>query len=360
MCEVDYMNLGLSIPALRGAQGGRDLYVTLPSNSVINTFFPTHIESSDAGPSHQIVAGKVEKIANYIEDKRDGYVLGAITYATDSECEFDEAFPGSQFGVLRLPLNAKLRTIDGQHRREALRTAVEVFSQVSSEHTTLMLYVEPNLERRREMFADMNSPERRAAESRPAPTSDPFESAAISLSTEHPFLSGRVFSNFHRPERGQFGYEMGEVIDALKRLFVGPTGRVKSPFRYDRSLIEQRGWEFFDSLSRSQLGTLVAENTTSVVRWPNALKVLAAVTWKLRFDDLGPRMSDESWTTAIDEVDFAPSGGAWVSSGLSDGTHPMIGAKRPQVIAAVDSLVVEMTERHKPSAETVDETRIPV
>lgn len=341
------MHLGLSIPALRGSQGGRDLYVALPSNSVINTFFPTHIESPQPGGRDHLAADRVDSIATYLEDKRDGYVLGAIAYATDSECEFDEASPGSQFGILRLPLNAKLRTIDGQHRREALRTAVEIFAQISAEHTTLMLYVEPSLERRQEMFADMNGVHRSMDESAKGNVvgADPFESAALRLSSEHPFLSGRVFSSVHRPERGESGYDIGEVIDALKRLFVGPVGRVKSPFRFDSAVVEKRGWAFFDALSKSQRGALITRDASLVVGWPNILKVLAGVAWKLQFDELGARLDASEWMAALDRVDFTPRGSVWTSSGLSDGTGPMIGPKRPQIIAAVDALVLAMTKQ---------------
>jgi DNA sulfur modification protein DndB len=343
MCEVDYLNLGLSIPALRGSQGGRDIYVALPNNGVINTFFPTHIEASDASSAEAIDPDKVNRITDYISGKRDGYVLGAITYATDSDCEFDEVFPGAQFGVLRLPLNAKLRTIDGQHRREALRTAVEVLAEVAAEHTPLVLYVEPSLERRRAMFADMNAP---SAELAPDSTStaDPFETTAIKLSTEHPFLVGRVTSSHRKTPAGRDDYELNEVIDALKRLFVGATGRVKMPARFRATDVEARGAEFFDTLANSQLGRLLHSGEDgSMAEWPPVLKVLAGAAWRLRFDELGPRLNLEQWVDSLDRVDFSSAGATWKTSGMSDGRARRQDVKRPQIIAAVDEIVREMT-----------------
>jgi len=343
MCEIDYLNLGLSIPALRGSQGGRDLYVALPNNSVINTFFPTHIEAVTSAQVDQVDATKAEGIANYISSKKDGYVLGAITYATDSDCEFEEALPGAQFGVLRLPLNAKLRSIDGQHRREALRSAVEVFAQVAADHTPLMLYVEPSLERRREMFADMNGSSASPSTVGNTNADDPFESASVRLSTEHPFLAGRVSSSVRKAVQGQSNYEIHEVVDALKRLFVGATGRVKSPGRYQKKDVDERGLEFFDSLAISQLSSAGSSDPGSVAQWSPVLKVLAAVAWRLRFDALGPRLDKHQWVRALNIVDFRTSGATWVTSGIAEEGKPRLGVKRPQIIAAVEALTLEMT-----------------
>lgn len=342
MCEVDFLNLGLSIPALRGSQGGRDLYVALPNNGVINTFFPTHIEAPNELRSEQLDAEKVARIARYISADRDSYVLGAITYATDSDCQFDEAFPGSQFGVLRLPLNAKLRTIDGQHRREALRSAVEVFAEVASEHTPLMLFVEPSLEKRRQMFADMNSYPSHPAD-RERQSTDPFEAAAIKVSTEHPLLIGRVTTNHRKGVLGKFDYDISDVVDALKRLFVGATGRVKSPARYSESEVLARGLEFFGALAESPFTKGAGDSASSMTEAAPVLKVLAGTAWRLRFDEIGPRLSDDAWKDALSRVDFGANGAVWVNSGMSDGASPTADVKRPHLVAAIESLVGAMT-----------------
>lgn len=348
MCDVDYLNLGLSIPAIRGVQGGRELFVALPNNGVINTFFPTHVEVPDSSGKGFLDVSKVDRIAKYISGKKDGYVLGAIIYATDSDCKFDEALAGSQFGVLRLPLNAKLRTIDGQHRREALRSAVEVLATLAEEHTPLILYVEPSLERRKDMFADINT----TSASDPiesVPGSEPFESAAIRLAREHPFLVGRVKSGHRKSALRQNEYNLGLIVDSLKRLFVGATGRVKISSRYRKSDIEFRGLEFFDSLIDAQIDEHHTQTIGSIAGFAPTLTALAGAAWRLRFDEVGPRVNQKSWVASLRQIDFSVTGLTWLESGLSNGRSPTIAARQPQIIAAIEGLVREMSTQNESS-----------
>lgn len=346
MCDVDEMNLGLSIPVLRGLQGGRDLFVALPSNSVINNFFPSHFEVSDLSESDSSNTNEAAEIAGYISRNQDGYFLGAISYETDSECIFDEATPGSQFGVLRLPLDAQLRTIDGQQRREALRSAAEIFTQVASEHTAVLLYVETTVRRREEIdpspaeFASINSPHLSA---QPA---NPFEVAATKLSTVHPFLLGRVKSSAHKLSSSLEGYELGEIVDALRRLHVGPTGRVRSPMSFETQDIYNRGTQFLSSLERLNGVESDAYEVATVLDWPSVLKILAGLAYCQRFDPLGPKLSEEQWRKALEAVSFDPSSSPWIDCGISDGLNPTPRPKKGRIAAAVATLAHDMSGRH--------------
>lgn len=351
MCEVDYLNLGLSLPALRGNQGGREIYVTLPNNNVINTFFPTHVEGGPGTSQAMLDEGKVGAIESYITDRSDGFVLGAITYATDCECVFEEAVPGAQFGVLRLPLTAKLRSLDGHHRREALRSVVERINNLGNQHTALIIYVEPRLDRRRLMFADLNRPRStngpiaadrapliasRASKTR----SDPFRVAADALAQSHPFLVDRVDLITRQGKRRQHEFDLADIERSLKRLAVGPAGRVKHPERFNGDVILERGGMLFDALLHADSDA--THGTDTVLRWPLTLPVAAGATWVLSNADAERPLSAVAASKALGEIDYSPTGPIWTRSGLSDGQHPKDGAGQRGVTAAVDLLVHEV------------------
>lgn len=349
MCDVDYLHLGLSLPALRGTQGGRPMYVALPSNNVINTFFPTHIEGSANDPGGHVDNRKVDAIACYIEGKSDSFVLGSIAYATDSECHFEEAVPGAQFGVLRLPLNAKLRSLDGHHRREALRTVVEKLNSVGNQHTALLLYVEPRLERRRAMFDDLNRPSPRELVSDHVAshdTEDPFRVAAETLVRTHPFLVGRVDTARRQGKRREQDFDLKAVIDFLKRLTVGPRGRVKHPQRFAALDLQRRGGLVLEALAEA----VRTDGDAAALRWPSALKVVGGAVWVLTDASSHHQLPLDQVARALTSCDFSAAGTIWRESGLVEGPLHIGRQRAENILAAVDLMVQQLLAAVLPEA----------
>lgn len=342
LADFDFSQTGLALPALRGVQGHRTLYVTLPSNGILRRFFPIDLEAAEDRSQRALDPKHARDIADYVTGNQDSYALGAITYALDTPGIFREASPGTGVGILNLPLDARLRSIDGQHRREGLRLASEVLPLVEDEYTALLLYVEPDLVRRRQMFSDMNNTARRVSRAVNVAfdSRDPFARAANHVSELHPFLAGRVEKQSSRVAPGsQKLYTLGALHDALKRLHVGPTGRVKDPFKYEfNDIIERADW-FFNALSAShpELNQVPIADETLLTS-STTLRVIAGACWRLTYDEAGPKISRSRFERGLAEVDFSPRSGSWIAVGFVSAGRNTPNARSQEVLAATDTL----------------------
>ncbi len=320
---------GLALPALRGQQGNRTMYLVLPSNNVLNTFFTTEMEPVDDRSQRPLDPKHAARIGQYIVGNPQDYLLGAITYAVDVEGTFDEAAPGAGIGVLHLPLTARLRSVDGQHRRRGIKEAIDVVSAIGEQHTALLIYVEPALFKRKQMFSDMNNTARVvpkainvAYDSR-----DPFARAVNALAGEHPLLVGRLETEAARVRPGTDAlYTLGAVHDAAKRLFVGQDGRIREPGRYDEREIYRRTAEFLDLLQKARpefaaatdAEALDALRTTTILFSSTTLRVIAGAVHELMWKRPGDT-DDETLGDLVgplSAVDFDPGAPVWRDAGL--------------------------------------------
>ncbi len=63
---------GLSLPALRGQQGGRTFYQCMVPNSVLNNFFPVNMEPATDRSQRTIDPKHAKEIADYLVENGDG------------------------------------------------------------------------------------------------------------------------------------------------------------------------------------------------------------------------------------------------------------------------------------------------
>jgi DGQHR domain-containing protein len=345
-----FQQSGLSLPALRGRQGSRTLYLTLPSNSILNNYFPIDIEPSEDRSQRGLDPNHARQISQYITSNPDEYALGAITYAVDSDGTFTEVEEGSNIGLLRLPLDAKLRSIDGQHRREGIRLAIDTLKDLASHSTALLIYVEHDLAKRRQMFSDMNNTARKVSKALNVSydTRDPFARVAGNLADSHPLLVNRVDREGSRVQPGAGNlFTLASIHDALKRLFVGPSGRVKDSGRYDEVEIKARGSMFFDAIlsARPELGpgTLPDEveetRSRSILLSSTTLRVVASAFWSAS-ETLNITLTQlrEPFTSILSQVDFGPSAEIWVDSGFVSPGRATPNARSQEMKAASDAL----------------------
>jgi len=248
------MSYGLSVPALRGHQGDRTYYQCMVPNSVLNNFFPVNMEP-EADRSQRTVDPKhAQDIADYLIDNSDDYVLGAIVYSMDQEGEFTPQV-GNDIGVLTIPMDANMRSLDGQHRRHGLKKAIDEEPSLADDSTSILIYVEPDLLRRRQMFSDMNATPKVVAKALNVSfdTRDPFALAAVKLSNQHTLLKGHIEMQAARVKSTTANYfSLAGVYDALKRVKFGsvlPRGRQP---KYDEDDLYQLGSDFFDVLAASR------------------------------------------------------------------------------------------------------------
>lgn len=248
-------SFGLSVPALRGHQGDRLYYQCMVPNSVLNNFFPVNMEPEADRSQRTIDPKHSQEIAEYVVDNAESYLLGAITYAMDKVGDFKSSEIDENLGTLTIPMDANMRSLDGQHRRQGLKLAIDQDDNIAQDTTSILIYVEPDLMKRRQMFSDMNATPKVVAKALNVSfdTRDPFALAAVKLAEEHPLLQGHVEMQAARVRAASTDYfSLAGVYDSVKRIQLGivlPRGRQP---KYDPAAIYELGSQFFDLLSESR------------------------------------------------------------------------------------------------------------
>lgn len=348
---MKYMSDGeVSFPALKGKQGGRTMYFILPGNGTLNNIVPPDMEPDADRSQRAFDPAHAKAIAGYIVTNQAEYVLGALTYGCDQDGRWEPVEEGAPFGLLHLPLNAKLRSIDGQHRRRGLKEAIDAADWVLGDNTAVLIYVEADVEKRKQMFSDMNWTVRRVSKSVNVAfnSRDPFARAVTRLMDGHPLLEGHVETERASISKGSYNlFTLGALYDTLKRLQVGPDGKVGSKTVIDEEDIYDEGESFFNLLfeNRPEFKTVIRDpekteemRKSSLLMNGTTLKMLAgAVQWATR--KRGRNMADLA--KPIRDLDFSPAAAIWQKSGfVAPGmTTPM---SRNQEVRATAAAVLEL------------------
>lgn len=344
-------DLGFRIPALRGRQGDRTMYLCLPTHDVLNTFFTTDMEPVEDRSQRALIPKHASAIGDYVTDNPDSYVLGAITYAVDVPGDF-EAFGGEgDNGILHLPLTARLRSIDGQHRRRGLKDAIDVLPELARQHTALLLYVEDDLTARRQMFSDMNWTPRKVSNSLNVAfdNRDPFARATRHLTETHPLLVGRVEEQGSRVRRGSLCFfTLGAVYESLRRLAVGPTGRVRDFRQFPEEELLRRGGEFFDLLHKSRSEFEQARTAAEMEELRQQSILFSSTTLKALSGAVHLCMPEdpaalEAWSAVelvqqLSAVDLDPRADVWLRTGFVSPGKATPNARAQEVLAATRAL----------------------
>ena len=153
-------NFEYVFPAIRGLQAHREYYVTQFPLGMISRVLS--FDDSDLPPEMRaqrvLNSQRVPEMAEYILKNRDDYIFSAITASVDADVEF-ETIDGSKsdaLGTLKIPMTARFVVNDGQHRRAAIKEALERDPSLRQETVALVLFLDRGLERSQQMFADLN------------------------------------------------------------------------------------------------------------------------------------------------------------------------------------------------------------
>lgn len=251
---------GIHIEALRGRQGDREMFLLLVTNNVLLRNFAAEAEVADHGERVQRTLDKrhYQDIVTYLTENPGDYVLGAMTYATDmvGDADFVPSRPGSNIGTLILPMNAKLRCLDGQHRRAAIALAVAEDDELGDDYSAVVLYVEDDYTSRRQMFSDMNATPKVVSKALNITfdTRDPYARAAQDLAAKHPMLVDVVELEKARINAGDAKiFSLNGVYDGLKRFDLGmvlPRGR--SPKEKSDEELFGIGTKLFDVITSAR------------------------------------------------------------------------------------------------------------
>ncbi len=344
------MSYGLSVPALRGRQGDRVYYQCMVPNSVLNNFFPVNMEPEVDRSQRTIDPKHAQEIADYLVENSDTYVLGAIVYSMDQEGEFSPV--DGDIGTLTIPMGANMRSLDGQHRRQGLKRAIDEDPDIAHDSTSILIYVEPDLLKRRQMFSDMNATPKIVAKALNVSfdTRDPFALAAVKLAEKHVLLKGHVEMQAARVKNGTADYfSLAGVYDAVKRVKLGsvlPRGRQP---KYDPVELYQLGSEFFDVLSESRpefaeaaqigedytgsdlVGEMKAMREKSIVFSTTTLRAIAGAVHDV-IELVG--YDKQFLVNGLAAIDFSPSARMFQECGFVSPGKSTPNARNQEVLAA--------------------------
>lgn len=233
----------LIAPAQRFTQGGRDVYSFILDLPEVDRLLPVRVEdrigmAEDA--NRPLTLSHVKEIQGYLE-KQGKWVFGTLLLGIDpAEVEFrpwQEDDRAVVAGQLRIRDGGALKIFDGQHRRHAIKDALESLKQsrrnsrlasLNGESLPIMLYAESSIDALRQMFVD-------ASKTKPIERNavaqfdwrNAFNSAADMLLGISEFLGGRVEMQRATVTRNSTDIiTINQLSETLKILDVGVNGRV--------------------------------------------------------------------------------------------------------------------------------------
>lgn len=365
---------GVHIPALKGKQGDRDMYLLSVKNTMLLRNFSADAEpmdSSDKKSQRSLDPRHAGDIVTYMTENTEDYVLGAVTYAidvVDGSQHFIELQEGSGVGFLVLPLDAELRCLDGQHRRRAIKEAADEDPRFLDDYTAVVLYVEDDYMRRRQMFSDMNSTPKVVAKALNVSfdSRDPYAMAALQLADQHPMLAGVIEKEKARiTARSTAIFSLAGVYDGLKRYVLGTTlPRGRSPRDKETDELVALGTKFFDTLSAARpefgtvaeqvrqlnaedgdpkaLGTYMSEQRkATILLSTTTLRVIAgAMHEAMKRDD---EDDPNRYADALRAVDFTPTSRLFTQADFIGSTGTP-NARNQEVMAATRALTKVLTK----------------
>jgi DNA sulfur modification protein DndB len=148
----------LSFAAIRGIQANRVYYTAMWSYGLMSkiTIFDDPETDAFSTIQRKLNEGRIPEMKDYILKNRDTYVFSAITASIDKDVDFMPSSPGSNTGILTIPMDAKFVVNDGQHRRKAIMEALREDPSLAEETISVVFFVNVGTKRSQQMFADLN------------------------------------------------------------------------------------------------------------------------------------------------------------------------------------------------------------
>ena len=147
--------------ALRGMQATREYFVAMCPLKLIPKIFLFDEEEipPELKAQRSLNRARVPEIAQYLIDNPKEYVFSSITASIDGEVNFnsfDRSGMHKDLGQLIVPMTARFIINDGQHRRAAIEEALKERPELGDETISVVLFLDNQLSRSQQMFADLN------------------------------------------------------------------------------------------------------------------------------------------------------------------------------------------------------------
>lgn len=152
---------GYVFPAIRGIQAGREYYVSMCPLRLLNKIFSYDEEEvrPEMRAQRTLNRARIPEMSRYVSENRKGYVFSAITASIDGDFSFEpmgESAEARKLGSLHVSMDARFLINDGQHRRAAIKHALEDTPELGDETIAVVFFLDRGLKRSQQMFADLN------------------------------------------------------------------------------------------------------------------------------------------------------------------------------------------------------------
>lgn len=157
----DAMNgaFGFQFPAAAGIQNKKQFFTAMiPYRALVRLFvFDDELLPPECRAQRELNSKRAEKIADYISENPDSYVLPALTASVSREMTFTPVNDSSDLGTLNIPFDAVLLINDGQHRRAGIELAIKARPELAKECVPVTIFFDEGLKRSQQIFADINT-----------------------------------------------------------------------------------------------------------------------------------------------------------------------------------------------------------
>lgn len=149
-------------PSIRGMQAQQEYYISMCPIRLIPKMFLFNEPGipAELRAQRELNKARIPEIKRYILDNPENYVFSAITASIGGDVKFvpfsADTKHHDKMGTLHIDMNAKLIINDGQHRRAAIEEAIEDNPDIANETIAVVFFVDAELKRCQQMFADLN------------------------------------------------------------------------------------------------------------------------------------------------------------------------------------------------------------
>jgi DNA sulfur modification protein DndB len=150
-----------TFPAARGVQAGRPCYIAMCPMRLVPKIFVFDEEEvpPELRAQRSLNKSRIPEIADYLVNNPQNYTLSAITASVDEQIHFEpmaDTGPAVNLGMLTVSMSAQILINDGQHRRAAIEEAIKEAHELGHDHIPVLFFVDKDLKRSQQMFADLN------------------------------------------------------------------------------------------------------------------------------------------------------------------------------------------------------------
>jgi DGQHR domain-containing protein len=263
LTSMDHMTrdrIGTNLLVQRGRMGGREVFTAVMTLRELNSLVPPRPESGPLGAGREQRLTDEEHaydIAVYLTTVEDYYLPGVMAFLHERP-EFrpltddKEAVFADRVGWLWVDGQVGRSLGDGMHRGIGIQSALgaDEDGRLADDHIVVSFVVEPDKERRRQLFNDINRTQKRVAKSLAVSYDqrDPIARAVNKLVEEHPF---GVLVEREKPTAGRRSGKLvttGTLYDAVAMIIHGWSGK---PGRRGRPPTEDEALEAADLLMKA-------------------------------------------------------------------------------------------------------------